>query len=125
MEIDLKQVRKEIRNLKKLVTPEELNNVDVNEIQKGDLRGFYTQLTGHYFSDKAYQLIIYSASLFYQDNGLGLTPRNKIIPPNFMSYPNHRNFTAMEVYMAYNHNKINHILKFLKSEIKQLNLYGN
>lgn len=123
MKIDLKKVRKEIRNLKKLVTPEELNNVNVNEIQKGDLRGFYTQLTGHYFDERAYELIVNSASLFYQDNGLGLTPRNKIIPPNFMSYPNQRNFTVMEVYMALNHDKINHILKFLKSEIKQLNLY--
>ena len=123
MEIDLKEVRKEVRNLKKLVTPEELNNVNVNEIQKGDLRGFYTQLTGHYYSDRAYLLIIDSASLFFQDNGLSLTYRNKIIPTNFISYPNHRNFTAMEVYMAYNHEKINHILKFLKSEIKQLNLY--
>ena len=123
MEINLKEVRKEIRNLKKLVTPEELNNVNINSIQKGDLRGFYTQLTGHFFDERAYDLIINTASLFYQDNGLGLTPRNKIIPPNFMSYPNQRNFTVMEVYMALNHNKINHILKFLKSEIKQLNLY--
>ena len=122
MEINLKEVRKEIRNLKKLVTPEELNNVNINSIQKGDLRGFYTQLTGHFFDERAYDLIINTASLFYQDNGLGLTPRNKIIPPNFMSYPNQRNFTIMEVYMALNHNKINHILKFLKSEIKQLNL---
>ena len=122
MEINLKEVRKEIRNLKKLVTLNELNNVNVNAIQKGDLRGFYSQLTGHFFNDRAYDLIIDTASLFYQDNGLGLTPRNKIIPPNFMSYPNQRNFTVMEVYMAYNHDKINHILKFLKSEIKQLNL---
>ena len=122
MEINIKEVRKEIRNLKKLVTPDELNNVNVNAIQKGNLRGFYTQLTGHFFNDRAYDLIIDTASLFYQDNGLGLTPRNKIIPPNFMSYPNQRNFTIMEVYMALNHNKINHILKFLKSEIKQLNL---
>lgn len=123
MQINLKEVRKEIRNLKKLVTPEELNNVNVNAIPKGNLRGFYTQLTGHFFNDRAYDLIINTASLFYQDNGLGLTPRNKIIPPNFLSYPYSRNFTVMEVYMAYNHNKINHILKFLKSEIKQLNLY--
>lgn len=122
MQIDLKEVRKEIRNLKKLVTPEELNNVNVNTIPKGNLRGFYTQLTGHFFNDRSYDLIIDTASLFYQDNGLGLTPRNKIIPPNFLSYPNSRNFTVMEVYMAFNHNKINHILKFLKSEIKQLNL---
>lgn len=122
MEINLKEVRKEIRNLKKLVTPEELNNVNVNAIPKGNLRGFYTQLTGHFFNDRAYDLIIDTASLFYQDNGLGLTPRNKIIPPNFISYPYSRNFTVMEVYMAFNHNKINHILKFLKSEIKQLNL---
>lgn len=122
MEINLKEVRKEIRNLKKLVTLAELNNVNVNAIQKGDLRGFYTQLTGHYFSNRSHLLICDSATLFYQDNGLGLTPRNKIIPPNFMTYPNQRNFTVMEVYMAYNHNKINHILKFLKSEIKQLNL---
>lgn len=123
MEINLKEVRKEIRNLKKIVTPDELNNVNVNAIQKGDLRGFYTQLTGHFFSSRAHLLILDSASLFYQDNGLGLTPRNKIIPPNFMTYPNQRNFTVMEVYMAFNHDKINHILKFLKSEIKQLNLY--
>lgn len=123
MEIDLKEVRKEIRNLKKLVTLEELNNVNVNAIPKGNLRGFYTQLTGHFFNDRAFDLIIDTASLFYQDNGLGLTPRNKIIPPNFMTYPNQRNFTVMEVYMAFNHDKINHILKFLKSEIKQLNLY--
>lgn len=123
MQINLKEVRKEIRNLKKLVTPDELNNVNVNAIQKGDLRGFYTELTGHFFDERAYDLIINTASLFYQDNGLGLTPRNKIIPPNFLSYPNSRNFTVMEVYMALNHNKINHILKFLKSEIKQLNLY--
>ena len=122
MEIDLKEVRKEIRNLKKLVTPDELNNVNVNAIPKGNLRGFYTQLTGHFFNDRAYDLIIDTASLFYQDNGLGLTPRNKIIPPNFLSYPYSRNFTVMEVYMAFNHDKINHILKFLKSEIKQLNL---
>lgn len=122
MEINLKEVRKEIRNLKKLVTPDELNNVNVNAIQKGNLRGFYTQLTGHFFNDRAYDLIIDTASLFYQDNGLGLTPRNKIIPPNFISYPYSRNFTVMEVYMAFNHDKINHILKFLKSEIKQLNL---
>lgn len=122
MEINLKEVRKEIRNLKKLVTPEELNNVNVNAIPKGNLRGFYTQLTGHFFDERAYDLIINTASLFYQDNGLGLTPRNKIIPPNFLSYPYSRNFTVMEVYMAYNHDKINHILKFLKSEIKQLNL---
>ena len=122
MEIDLKEVRKEIRNLKKLVTPEELNNINVNAIPKGNLRGFYTQLTGHFFNDRAYDLIIDTASLFYQDNGLGLTPRNKIIPPNFLSYPYSRNFTVMEVYMALNHDKINHILKFLKSEIKQLNL---
>ena len=122
MEINLKEVRKEIRNLKKLVTPEELNNVNVNAIPKGNLRGFYTQLTGHFFNDRAYDLIIDTASLFYQDNGLGLTPRNKIIPPNFLSYPYSRNFTVMEVYMAFNHDKINHILKFLKSEIKQLNL---
>lgn len=123
MQINLKEVRKEIRNLKKLVTPEELNNVNVNAIPKGNLRGFYTQLTGHFFNDRAYDLIINTASLFYQDNGLGLTPRNKIIPPNFLSYPYSRNFTVMEVYMAFNHDKINHILKFLKSEIKQLNLY--
>ena len=122
MEINLKEVRKEIRNLKKLVTPNELNNVNVNAIPKGNLRGFYTQLTGHFFNDRAYDLIIDTASLFYQDNGLGLTPRNKIIPPNFLSYPYSRNFTVMEVYMAFNHDKINHILKFLKSEIKQLNL---
>ena len=122
MEIDVKEVRKEIRNLKKLVTPDELNNVNVNAIQKGNLRGFYTQLTGHFFNDRAYDLIIDTASLFYQDNGLGLTPRNKIIPPNFLSYPYSRNFTVMEVYMAFNHDKINHILKFLKSEIKKLNL---
>ena len=122
MEIDVKEVRKEIRNLKKLVTPDELNNVNVNAIPKGNLRGFYTQLTGHFFNDRAYDLIIDTASLFYQDNGLGLTPRNKIIPPNFLSYPYSRNFTVMEVYMAFNHDKINHILKFLKSEIKQLNL---
>lgn len=122
MEIDLKEVRKEIRNLKKLVTSDELNNVNVNAIPKGNLRAFYTQLTGHFFNDRAYDLIIDTASLFYQDNGLGLTPRNKIIPPNFLSYPYSRNFTVMEVYMAYNHDKINHILKFLKSEIKQLNL---
>lgn len=122
MQINLKEVRKEIRNLKKLVTPEELNNVNVNAIQKGDLRGFYTELTGHFFDERAYYLIINTAALFYQDNGLGLTPRNKIIPPNFLSYPYSRNFTVMEVYMALNHNKINHILKFLKSEIKQLNL---
>lgn len=122
MEINLKEVRKEIRNLKKLVTLAELNNVDVNTIPKGNLRGFYTKLTGHFFNDRSYDLIINTASLFYQDNGLGLTPRNKIIPPNFMTYPNQRNFTVMEVYMALNHNKINHILKFLRSEIKQLNL---
>mgnify|MGYP000845981677 FL=1 len=122
MEIDLKKVRKEIRNLKKLVTPEELKNIDITQIEKGDLRGFYTQLTGRFFSDRAYELIIDTATLFYQDNGLGLTPRNKIIPPNFMTYPNSRNFTILEVYIAYNHDKINHILKFLKSEIKQLNL---
>lgn len=122
MEINLKEVRKEIRNLKKLVTHEELNNVNVNAIQKGDLRGFYAQLTGHFFSSRAHLLIHDTASLFYQDNGLGLTPRNKIIPPNFLSYPYSRNFTVMEVYMAFNHDKINHILKFLKSEIKQLNL---
>ena len=122
MEINLKEVRKEIRNLKKLVTLAELNNVNVNTIPKGNLRGFYTQLTGHFFNDRAYDLIIDTASLFYQDNGLGLTPRNKIIPPNFLSYPYSRNFTVMEVYMAFNHDKINHILKFLKSEIKQLNL---
>ena len=123
MEINLKEVRKEIRKLKKLVTPEELNNINVKAIQKGDLRGFYTQLTGHFLSNRAHLLICDSASLFYQDNGLGLTPRNKILPPNFMSYPNSRNFTVMEVYMALNHDKINHIVKFLKSEIKQLNLY--
>lgn len=122
MEIDLKKVRKEIRKLKKIVTPEELNKVDVNQIENGDLRGFYTHLTGHFFSDRAQKLINESATLFFQDNGLGLTPRNKIIPPNFMTYPNARNFTVLEVYMAYNHAKISHILKFLKSEIKQLNL---
>jgi hypothetical protein len=122
MEIDLKKVRKEIRKLKKLVTTEELNKVNVDAIENGDLRGFYTQLTGHFFSDRAYDLIVDTATLFYQDNGLGLTPRNKIIPPNFMTYPNSRNFTVLEVYMAYNHDKINHILKFLKSEIKQLNI---
>ncbi len=122
MEIDLKKVRKEIRKLKKLVTPEELNKFDVNKIENGDLRGFYSQLTGHFFSDRAQKLINESATLFYQDNGLGLTPRNKIIPPNFMTYPNSRNFTVLEVYMAYNHAKISHILKFLKLEIKQLNI---
>jgi len=122
MEIDLKKVRKEIRKLKKLVTTEELNKFNVDAIENGDLRGFYTQLTGHFFSDRAQKLINESATLFYQDNGLGLTPRNKIIPPNFMTYPNSRNFTLLEVYMAYNHDKINHILKFLKSEIKQLNI---
>ena len=122
MEIDLKKVRKEIRKLKKIVTPEELNNINVDAIEKGDLRGFYSQLTGHFFSDRAYDLIVDTATLFFQDNGLGLTPRNKIIPPNFMTYPNARNFTLLEVYMAYNHAKISHILKFLKSEIKQLNL---
>lgn len=122
MEIDLKKVRKEIRKLKKLVTPEELNKFDVNKIENGDLRGFYTHLTGHFFSNRAQKLINESATLFFQDNGLGLTPRNKIIPPNFMTYPNSRNFTVLEVYMAYNNDKINHILKFLKSEIKQLNI---
>jgi hypothetical protein len=122
MEIDLKKVRKEIRELKKIVTPEELKNIDVDKIEKGDLRGFYSQLTGHFFSNRAQKLINESATLFFQDNGLGLTPRNKIIPPNFMTYSNARNFTVLEVYMAYNNDKINHILKFLKSEIKQLNL---
>lgn len=123
MEIDLKKVRKEIRKLKKLVTPDEINNIDINNIRAGYYADFYTELTGHYYSGRAYELIVNSASLFYQDNGLGLTPRNKIIPPNYMSYPNSRNFSALEVYIAYNYNKINHILKFLRSEIKQLNLY--